>query len=38
MKCDKKLRKSYFLNKPNIRRIWCEYDVIPINLVFRVAN
>ena len=38
MKCDKKLKKSYFLNEHNIHGMWCEYDVIPINLVFRVAN
>ena len=38
MKGDKKLKKSNFLNEPNIQRMWCKYDVIPINLVFRVAN
>ena len=38
MKCDKKQKKSFFLNEHNIRRIWCENDVIPINLIFRVAN
>ena len=38
MKCDKKLKKSYFLNKHNIHGMWCKYDVIPINLVFGVAN
>ena len=38
MKCDKKLKKYYFLNELNIQWIWCKYDVIPINLVFRVAN
>ena len=38
MKCDKKQKKSVFLNEHNIRRMWCKYGVNPINLVFRVAN
>ena len=38
MKCDKKLKKSFSLNEHNIQWMWKKYDVIPITLVFRVAN